>query len=55
MTTNNKQVIESLEKALNDNTSVVDSPEKLELLIERVKKAQKISKRQVLKKIIKSF
>lgn len=42
MTTNNKQVIESLEKALNSNSSVVDSPEKLELLIERVKKAQKI-------------
>ena len=41
MTTKNKKNVENLEKALNQN-SIVDSAEKLELLIERVKKAQKI-------------
>ena len=41
MTTKNQKTVENLEKALN-TSSVVDSAEKLELLIERVKKAQKI-------------
>jgi acetaldehyde dehydrogenase / alcohol dehydrogenase len=41
MTTKNKKTVENLEKALNQST-VVDSAEKLEMLIARVKKAQKI-------------
>ena len=41
MTTKSKKTVETLEKALN-SSSVVDSAEKLEMLIERVKKAQKI-------------
>ncbi|MCM1010429.1 MAG: bifunctional acetaldehyde-CoA/alcohol dehydrogenase [Fusobacterium sp.] len=41
MTTKNQKTVENLEKALN-TSSVVDSAEKLELMIERVKKAQKI-------------
>lgn len=41
MTTKSKKTVENLEKALN-SSSVVDSAEKLEMLIERVKKAQKI-------------
>ncbi len=41
MTTKNAKTVENLEKALN-TSSVVDSVEKLELMIERVKKAQKI-------------
>ena len=41
MTTKNKKAVENLEKALNQST-VVDSAEKLEMLIARVKKAQKI-------------
>ncbi len=41
MTTKSKKNVESLEKALSHD-SIVDSPEKLELLLERVKKAQKI-------------
>ncbi len=41
MTTKDKKTVENLEKALN-TSSVVDSAEKLELMIERVKKAQKI-------------
>ncbi|MCI1273083.1 MAG: bifunctional acetaldehyde-CoA/alcohol dehydrogenase [Clostridiaceae bacterium] len=41
MATKSKKTVEHLEKALK-KTSVVDSAENLELLIERVKKAQKI-------------
>ena len=41
MTTKSKKTVESLEKALNKST-LVDNAEQLELLIERVKKAQKI-------------
>ncbi|MFI3300314.1 MAG: bifunctional acetaldehyde-CoA/alcohol dehydrogenase [Candidatus Gastranaerophilales bacterium] len=41
MTTKNKPSIENLEKALK-SSNIVDSVEQLELLIERVKKAQKI-------------
>ena len=41
MTTKNKKTVEKLEKTLNKST-VVDSAEQLELLIERAKKAQKI-------------
>ena len=41
MTTKSKKNVEKLEKALNKST-LVDNAEQLELLIERVKKAQKI-------------
>lgn len=41
MTTKNKKAVESLEKTLNKST-LVDTAEQLELLIERAKKAQKI-------------
>ncbi len=41
MTTKNQKTVENLEKALN-TSSIVDSAEKLELMIERVRKAQKI-------------
>ena len=41
MTTKSKKTVETLEKALNKST-LVDNAEQLELLIERVKKAQKI-------------
>ncbi len=41
MTTKSKKTVETLEKALNQS-SIVDSAEKLEMLIERVKRAQKI-------------
>lgn len=41
MTTKSTKTVETLEKALN-KPSIVDSSEQLELLIERVKKAQKI-------------
>lgn len=41
MTTKSKKTVENLEKALNSST-LVDNAEQLELLIERVKKAQKI-------------
>lgn len=41
MTTKSKKTVENLEKALNQST-LVDSAENLEMLIERVKKAQKI-------------
>ncbi len=41
MTTKNKKEVEKLEKTLN-KSSVVDTAEQLELLIERVKKAQKV-------------
>ena len=41
MTTKSKKTVEKLEKTLN-KSSVVDSAEQFELLIERVKKAQKI-------------
>ena len=41
MTTKNKKTVETLEKALNSST-IVETAEQLELLIERVKKAQKI-------------
>jgi len=39
MTTQSKKNVEKLEKALNKST-LVDNAEQLELLIERVKKAQ---------------
>ena len=42
MTTKNKKNVDNLEKALNSSSKLVDSAEQLELLIERVKKAQKI-------------
>ena len=42
MTTKNKKAVENLEKALNTSSNVVETAEQLELLIERVKKAQKI-------------
>ena len=41
MTTKSKKNVENLEKALTKST-LVDSAEQLELLIERVKKAQKL-------------
>ena len=41
MTTKSKKTVENLEKTLNKST-LVDSAEQLELLIERVKKAQKL-------------
>lgn len=41
MTTKSKKTVENLEKALN-KSNLVDNAEQLELLIERVKKAQKI-------------
>ncbi len=41
MTTKSKKTVENLEKTLN-KSSLVDNAEQLELLIERVKKAQKI-------------
>lgn len=41
MTTKSKKNVETLEKTLNKST-LVDSAEQLELLIERAKKAQKI-------------
>ena len=41
MTTKSKKTVENLEKTLN-KSSLVDSAEQLELLIERAKKAQKI-------------
>ena len=41
MTTKSKKTVEKLEKTLN-KSNVVDSAEQFELLIERVKKAQKI-------------
>ncbi len=41
MTTQSKKTVENLEKTLNKST-LVDNAEQLELLIERVKKAQKI-------------
>lgn len=41
MTTKSKKTVENLEKALNQS-NLVDNAEQLELLIERVKKAQKI-------------
>lgn len=41
MTTKSKKTVENLEKTLNKST-LVDNAEQLELLIERVKKAQKI-------------
>ncbi len=41
MTTKSKKTVEKLEKTLNKST-VVDTAEQLELLIERVKKAQKV-------------
>ena len=42
MTTKNKKTVENLEKALNSSSNKVETAEQLELLIERVKKAQKI-------------
>ena len=42
MTTKNKKTVENLEKALQSDSSKVETAEQLELLIERVKKAQKI-------------
>ena len=41
MTTKSKKTVENLEKTLN-KSSLVDSAEQLELLIERAKKAQKM-------------
>ena len=41
MATKSKKTVESLEKTLN-KSNLVDNAEQLELLIERVKKAQKI-------------
>ena len=41
MTTKSKKDVENLEKSLN-KSNLVDSAESLELLIERVQKAQKI-------------
>ena len=41
MTTKSKKEVEKLEKTLNKST-LVDNAEQLELLIERVQKAQKI-------------
>ncbi|MBD5401350.1 bifunctional acetaldehyde-CoA/alcohol dehydrogenase [bacterium] len=42
MTTKSKKNVENLEKALNTKSALVDNAEQLELLIERVRKAQKI-------------
>ena len=42
MTTKSKKTVENLEKALKSDSSKVETAEQLELLIERVKKAQKI-------------
>jgi len=42
MTTKSKKTVEKLEETLNAKSGLVDSAEQLELLIERVKKAQKL-------------
>ena len=42
MTTKSKKTVENLEKALKSDSTKVETAEQLELLIERVKKAQKI-------------
>ena len=42
MTTKSKKTVENLEKALKSDSGKVETAEQLELLIERVKKAQKI-------------
>jgi acetaldehyde dehydrogenase/alcohol dehydrogenase len=42
MTTKSKKTVEKLEETLNTKASLVDNAEQLELLIERVRKAQKI-------------
>ena len=54
MTTKNKKTVENLEKALNKST-VVDSAEQFELLIQRVKKAQKIYSTYTQEQVDKIF
>ena len=54
MTTKNKKTVEKLEKSLNKST-VVDSAEQFELLIERVKKAQKIYSTYTQEQVDKIF
>lgn len=54
MTTKNKKTVENLEKSLNKST-VVDSAEQFELLIERVKKAQKIYSTYTQEQVDKIF
>ena len=54
MTTKSKKTVEKLEKTLNKST-VVDSVEQFELLIERVKKAQKIYSTYTQEQVDKIF
>ncbi len=54
MTTKNKKAVAKLEKALR-KSAVVDSSEQLELLIERVKKAQKIYSTYTQEQVDKIF
>ena len=54
MTTKSKKTVEKLEKTLN-KSSVVDSAEQFELLIERVKKAQKIYSTYTQEQVDKIF
>ena len=54
MTTKNKKTVEKLEKTLNKST-LVDSAEQFELLIERVKKAQKIYSTYTQEQVDKIF
>ena len=54
MTTKSKKTVEKLEKSLNKST-VVDSAEQFELLIERVKKAQKIYSTYTQEQVDKIF
>ena len=54
MTTKNKKAVESLEKTLT-KSNLVDSAEQLELLVERVKKAQKISSNFTQEQVDKIF
>ena len=42
MATKSKKTVEKLEETLNAESSLVDNAEQLELLIERVRKAQKL-------------
>ena len=42
MATKSKKTVEKLEQTLNAESALVDNAEQLELLIERVRKAQKL-------------
>ena len=53
MTTKSKKTVENLEKTLN-KSSLVDSAEQLELLIERAKKAQRFLQHLLKNKLMQS-